>query len=893
MSNYVRGWVKITYNFDVYEVDGSSIGPSIEYPPAQYMEKIINKGTTDSSSDEVGDYSYIWDNRPHVLSFYQIGVNGYAQIVNGQEVYGFNSYDLAMLKQRITDIVTDPDFTPPPVDPNDTVTVTLVNTWTGRKYGDAESRYIWTHPRVEWRQASVIIKDEDGNGYDDNGEHDKCPGREELQKRMDGIKEEIEKNTTDMGRAIDLYNQYGRQVDVLMDEYDASNLAHIVVTAHSGLKALIGTAAMHGYKPAAIASTIYGVIEIFISNNEENKVESAIGFFIDAIDFRNSIFEHNEYIGAMTKMAEPAFLAKEYMDFSTGLSERRKYNKKLQEIIEDSKNKMKGYLEKSEKNQNSIDKLNKSLGNFVECDTFDELNAASEAHQIIAEATATGPTIQSIKGLVAIVNAASTFNGDLSALKDVPVAILNLAVGDNQVTIDHAMSTVINGSSGTDTVIYQGALSDISRTIALANDIVVQFADGKSSTLSGIEVLKSAQATFVPTAGAFGRWRVDGTTGADNLTGTNGDTDLYGGNGDDVLQAGDGSDVLDGQAGADTMRGGNGDDTYYVDHAGDLVSEMADHGIDAVISSVTYSLSGHVEILQLAGTAQINGSGNGLNNLMLGNNATNQLMGLGGDDRLDGKDGNDLLQGGDGNDTLIGGAGNDTVDGGDGIDVAMLGGAKSNLTLTFDGTQTKVSGPAGIDIFTNVEIFVLEDGRIITNSPIKIGAFDEGHYLRTHPDVAAAVKEGQFKSGFDHWTLWGKAEGRAAVHAPNDPLYDEHYYLSANPDVAAVVRSGILSSGYEHFAAYGKAEGRAFTPLFDKNFYLSENTDVAAAGVDPWQHFMLYGWREDRDPSRFFDLSAYLDRNPDVKAAGVNVYEHALLYGQSEGRTITGYADLG
>ena len=38
--------------------------------------------------------------------------------------------------------------------------------------------------------------------------------------------------------------------------------------------------------------------------------------------------------------------------------------------------------------------------------------------------------------------------------------------------------------------------------------------------------------------------------------------------------------------------------------------------------------------------------------------------------------------------------------------------------------------------------------------------------------------------------------------------FDERGYLQANPDVAAAVRSGNFSSGLEHFQKYGQAEGR-------------------------------------------------------------------------------------
>ena len=73
--------------------------------------------------------------------------------------------------------------------------------------------------------------------------------------------------------------------------------------------------------------------------------------------------------------------------------------------------------------------------------------------------------------------------------------------------------------------------------------------------------------------------------------------------------------------------------------------------IDSVYSSANYALSDNVENLILTGTANRNGTGNSLNNLMTGNSGNNTLIG---------NDGNDILDGGLGVDTLKGGAGNDT-----------------------------------------------------------------------------------------------------------------------------------------------------------------------------------------------------------------------------------------
>ena len=48
--------------------------------------------------------------------------------------------------------------------------------------------------------------------------------------------------------------------------------------------------------------------------------------------------------------------------------------------------------------------------------------------------------------------------------------------------------------------------------------------------------------------------------------------------GNDTLNGGAGNDSLNGGAGADTMAGGIGNDTYFVDNAGDVVTENAGRG---------------------------------------------------------------------------------------------------------------------------------------------------------------------------------------------------------------------------------------------------------------------------------------------------------------------------
>lgn len=151
--------------------------------------------------------------------------------------------------------------------------------------------------------------------------------------------------------------------------------------------------------------------------------------------------------------------------------------------------------------------------------------------------------------------------------------------------------------------------------------------------------------------GAGGDDMIEGEDGADVIDGGEGADRLYGGADDDSLRGGHGADRLDGGTGADIMDGGNGDDEYIVDAAEDVTDEGSGDGHDTVYASVTHTLARGIEDLHLTGDAPADGTGNELDNFILGNHLSNSLSGL---------DGNDTLNGGWGDlDTLAGGAGDD------------------------------------------------------------------------------------------------------------------------------------------------------------------------------------------------------------------------------------------
>jgi hypothetical protein len=167
--------------------------------------------------------------------------------------------------------------------------------------------------------------------------------------------------------------------------------------------------------------------------------------------------------------------------------------------------------------------------------------------------------------------------------------------------------------------------------------------------------------------------------------------------------------------------------------------------------------------------------------------------------------------------------------------------------------------------------------------------FDEHYYLTTYPNVAAAVKAGQFATGYDHYIEYGQYEG----YNPS-PYWDEAYYLQENPDVAAAVKAGTATSGFMNYYLYGQYEGRGGLLYFNTQYYLETNPDVAAAVTagtisSAFEHFVLYGQYEGRSPMLYFNSAIYDEDNADILpfVTGETFssdYEQFIEYGQYEGR---------
>ena len=240
----------------------------------------------------------------------------------------------------------------------------------------------------------------------------------------------------------------------------------------------------------------------------------------------------------------------------------------------------------------------------------------------------------------------------------------------------------LNGGTGSDWASYADFSAGVN--VNLQTD-TAEGGDAEGDELNSIENLYGSAYTD----GLFGG------AGVNELVGNGGNDLLMGNLGDDILWGGNGNDNLWGGADGDTMNGGDGDDLYHFT-TGDSIIELAGEGTDTVESWVTHSLAANLENLTLYLSAAINGTGNELDNVIVGNDNNNFLVGGAGADTLTGNGGNDAFLVDNAMDEVI-----EVVAGGtDNVNASVtywLGAGVSSETLRTDNA----AGVAAINLTAN------------------------------------------------------------------------------------------------------------------------------------------------------------------------------------------------
>ena len=251
----------------------------------------------------------------------------------------------------------------------------------------------------------------------------------------------------------------------------------------------------------------------------------------------------------------------------------------------------------------------------------------------------------------------------------------------NDVLLGNSAANTLTGNGGNDTLDGRGGADTLNG--GLGNDTYVLAAENDTVIDSG----GVDRITSTITRSLAGYSTIENLTllGSGNINGT--------GNAlANTIIGNAGNNILDGGAGADTLNGGAGNDTYVLGAENDTVIDSG--GTDTITSTITRSLASYstIENLRLLGTGNINGTGNALNNVLIGNSGRNRLDGGNGNDTLDGGAGVDTLVGGAGNDTYVLGAESDTVSDNGGIDritstiTRSLAGYSTIENLTLLGT---------------------------------------------------------------------------------------------------------------------------------------------------------------------------------------------------------------
>jgi VCBS repeat-containing protein len=215
-------------------------------------------------------------------------------------------------------------------------------------------------------------------------------------------------------------------------------------------------------------------------------------------------------------------------------------------------------------------------------------------------------------------------------------AFADLLIGNNLANVleGRGGADILIGLAGNDTLIadaiaantMQGGADDDTYVVYHRRDTITEFGNEGVDTVQAHGAVYRLEANLENLVNSSGQAFV-GLGNAENnvLTGSTQRDNLFGYGGNDILIGGTGV--------ANTMLGGADDDTYRVSAVGDSIIEYAGEGIDTVETTIaTYALRENIENLTYLGTESFSGTGNALNNQILGSTGNDTFRGLGGAD---------------------------------------------------------------------------------------------------------------------------------------------------------------------------------------------------------------------------------------------------------------------
>ncbi|MCW1917999.1 M10 family metallopeptidase C-terminal domain-containing protein [Rhodobacter sp. KR11] len=360
-------------------------------------------------------------------------------------------------------------------------------------------------------------------------------------------------------------------------------------------------------------------------------------------------------------------------------------------------------------------------------------NGAQASGQVENDGTISGTIAVEASGAADVI----LNTGVMTASGQAVVRLFGADTGSFAPTVDNTGTLTYTGRIGAS---VQNAALSVSRGASL--DATVDIVNSGTIDGRGRAIYLDLDSATVENSGTISGAikSMGGTVTVSNIDGLIRGAITLGGGADTLINAGTirggidmggGDDLLDlrggrviGTLGAS---GGTDNDSYYIDNTAAHIVEAAEAGTDTVFSAASFRLRQNIENLTLLEGADLNGSGNNLDNVITGNTGENRLKGAVGNDMLYGNSGDDTLEGGVGNDQLYGGQGDDVLIGGFGID-QLHGGAGADRFVFARGHSVKEAPDTILDfsrgedlidltlIDANVTNMLADDGFVFIGS---------------------------------------------------------------------------------------------------------------------------------------------------------------------------------